>query len=350
MNRVDNKHIKGAHVVNNVFEPKNCKPPTFAAQGHWLLTSASAKVDLTQRLRKALNARGLQLYCCDCNADSAAFHFSDGSFTVPLDGKDNYLDHLVRSCKEHNIRVILPTRDEDLGYLAAYRAELHAAGIWLLASPLESIKICQDKVLFHKHCQHHNLPVLPRLQTPCPEDFPVFVRERCGSGGVTSKSVKNAKILHATHGAPPWPDLLIQPQIIAPEYSIDAIFDDDGRPLQWLARERIKIRAGESCVSRTLELKPLDYLVANAARSLHLVGPVTIQAFCRADNVPLLIEVNPRFGGAAALGIEAGLDSPARLVAWVQGDLECFRRERSLQYGLTMLRYSRDIFMLEKVK
>lgn len=278
------------------------------------------------------------------SSDAAALHFCDGGFLVPRSTNPAYLHCLIDACRERGIGVILPTRDEDLLSLARVRATLAAAGIEVLASPLESLEICLDKIRFHEHCLAHGMPVLPRVTQPSPESFPLFARLRRGAGGSAAHVVPNPAMLHALYGEPPWPDLLLQPLCAALEYSIDALFDEEGRALQWIARERLRVRTGESTVSRTVALADLDRLMAALAQSLHLFGAVTVQAFWSPADGAKLIEVNPRFGGASALGIEAGLDTPRRLVAWAQGDHGEFSRPRSLRYGLKMLRYSQDLF------
>lgn len=319
-------------------------PPAYAANKNWLLTSAGAKVDLTRRIRNALHHHHLKLYTCDISTDSAAFHFSDNHFLLPTNHAGGYLPELIKSCRQHNIGVILPTRDEDLLTLTIHRQLLDEVGIWVLASYAETIQLCLDKVHFHQHCTNHQLPTLPSLAGPAPTEFPVFVRRRRGSGGSSASRANSLTQLQALLGSPPWNDYLIQPFCNLPEYSIDVLFDGDGKPLQWISRERIRVRAGESVVSRTCHIPAIDDLVTRMAQTLQLVGPATLQAFYAPETGPCLIEINPRFGGAAALGIEAGLKTPERLVAWVQGDVESFRQCDPLNYQLKMLRYSQDLF------
>ncbi len=322
----------------------NSAPPAFAAGGNWLLTSAAAKVDLTQRFRSALNAAGLRLHAADVSPLSAAFRFSDGHVLLPPIEDPRFMPDLMAVCAERNIRVILPTRDGDLRFFAEHREALVAARIWPLVAEAETIDVCLDKIRFHQHCLSNGLPVLPRIEVPRAADYPCFVRPRFGSAGHGAGRFPGTPVLRALHGDPPWPDLLIQPLCTDPEYTIDALFDLDGRAVQWIARERIQVKAGESTISRTVSLPALDALVPALAQSLHLVGPATLQVFHSEARGPNLIEINPRVGGAAALGIEAGLDAPQRLVALAQGDMDSFCRPRPMRYGLTMLRYSQDLF------
>lgn len=322
-------------------------PPPFAARGNWLIPSAAAKVDLTRRMREALNAIGLRLHAADSSPLSAAFHFSDGHFLLPSIEEAHFMRCLKTACAERNIRVILPTRDADLLFFAKHRDELIASAIWPLVSDTHTLELCLDKIRFHAHCLANGLPVLPRLENPTDPDYPCFVRPRIGAAGEGSHSISNAQAMQAFHGPPPWPDLLIQPLCADPEYTVDALFDLEGHAVQWIARERLRIKAGESIAGRTVSIPALDAWMPALAQTLHLVGPVTLQAFHSEPNGARLIEVNPRFGGAAALGIEAGLDTPRRLVALAQGNMNSFRRPRPLRMGLTLLRYSQDVFVDE---
>ena len=325
----------------------NTAPPSFASGGNWLVTSASAKVDLVRRMREALNSNGLRLFATDHSPLSAAFHFSDGHFLLPSVEDAGFLDQLIDNCHTRNIRVILPTRDADLRFFASHRERLAKADLWPLVSDPKTIATCLDKIQFHEHCCRHHVPVLPRIQEPSPSDYPCFARSRTGSAGHGARRISRADELTFFYGPPLWPDLLIQPCCTDPEYTIDALFDLDGQPVQWISRERIRVKAGESSVGRTVSIPELDALLPPLARNLHFMGPITIQAFYSEQNGPHFIEVNPRFGGGAALGIEAGLDTPRRLVALAQGDTASFLRPRPLHIGMTMLRYSQDIFTYE---
>lgn len=321
-------------------------PDGIPSAGHWLLTSASAKVDLAVRMHRAIHAAGRCLFTTDCDSNAPALHVADGGFVLPPVSSPTYLDALLDACMRREIRVILPTRDADVRYFAQHFDRLVNAGIWPLVSASESVMICQDKIRFYDHCVSNRIPVLPRMQTEL--TFPCYVRPRVGAASVGSQVVPSIETMSALFGNPPWDDLLIQPVCHAPEYTIDALFDWCGKPVQWIARERCKVRAGESVVSRTVQIPALDAIVPVIAESLHLFGPVTLQAFYSPEAGVYMIEVNPRFGGASALGIEAGLQTPERLVAWVNGDVECFRKSRPLHIGLTMLRYSKDLFIAKE--
>jgi carbamoyl-phosphate synthase large subunit len=78
-----------------------------------------------------------------------------------------------------------------------------------------------------------------------------------------------------------------------------------------------------------------------------LRGHGVLQVFDRRAREPGridVIELNPRFGGASALSFAAGADSAALVVAMARGEaVEPFVGR--YEPGLTMLRYTRDVFL-----
>jgi putative hydrolase of the HAD superfamily len=106
---------------------------------------------------------------------------------------------------------------------------------------------------------------------------------------------------------------------------------------------RQSVVAGESYVSRTIKEPHLIGESARLATELRLTGHNTIQCFWDGQQVKF-VEVNPRFGGGAALGIAAGVDTPAILIRLLRGEV---LRERvgEFEADLVMLRFAQDLFL-----
>ena len=312
---------------------------------NWLITSASAKVDLVRRMRAAVNASGSKLYVTDVDPLAASFHFADGFAVLPALDTGDYYAALVGYCHENGVGVVLPTRDADVAFLAANKRSLASEGVLVIVSPQETVDICLDKIAFHEHCLCAAIPVLPRVGTLEASVFPCFVRSRVGAGGLGAQKVGNMAEFEALYSGVSCDDLLVQRDVDLPEFTVDILFAADGTAVQWVARERLRVKKGESCVGETVQISALDDVVVNLGQSMSFVGPVTLQCFYTPESGPYVIEVNPRIGGGAALGIEAGLDTPARLVQLVQGDAEAYAQPRPLHYGLKMFRYSADLFV-----
>ena len=55
------------------------------------------------------------------------------------------------SCLEHNIKLIIPTRDGELKFFAKIKEELNKRGIMVMVSNYETINVCINKLIFANH-------------------------------------------------------------------------------------------------------------------------------------------------------------------------------------------------------
>ena len=162
-----------------------------------------------------------------------------------------------------------------------------------------------------------------------------------GAGG------KGARRVEAGEAIPSGEDLLVQDVETAPEYTVDVLMDLVGQPLQAVARRRLLVRDGEAVKSRVEAAPALGDQALALCAALGLVGHNVVQAFYTPEAGARFIEINPRFGGASNLSIEAGLASPERILQLVEGRLDDARAARPITLGLTMLRYPQDRFVTE---
>jgi carbamoyl-phosphate synthase large subunit len=211
-----------------------------------------------------------------------------------------------------------------------------------MVSAPETIALSQDKLAFTRHCLDQGFAAAELLPNPTPADLPLFARPRRGAGGRGAARIDDAETLARLT---PREDWVIQRLIKAPEFTIDLFADFDGRVLSIVPRQRLRVAAGESVVGVTVEAPVLLDRAAALAQSLGLIGHNTLQCFWDGAE-PLWIEVNPRFGGGAALGFAAGADTPAMLLRLLAGErLE--PRIGDYERGLYLYRYSTDHFARE---
>ncbi len=301
-----------------------------------LILSAAAKVLLVQAFQSA----GAHVIAADLTPDAAALRFADQAVILPRSDEADFANALLDLVQAQGIHLVVPTRDAELPVIASLEPRLQAAGATPLVPRAESLAICQDKRRFVAFCLAEGFPVPTPFTLEEKPSFPVFARPATGAGGRGTGRADDAVGL-AAFG--PRSGLVVQPLIEAPEYTIDVLMDLSGAPLQAVARRRLAVHAGEAWKSRVEDAPDLTGPALALAARLGLVGHNVIQAF-RTDDGPLFIECNPRFGGASNLSIEAGLDSPARILALLDGDASA-QAARPIRHGLTALRYAQDILI-----
>lgn len=301
-----------------------------------LILSAAAKVLLVQAFQAASHPLGGRVLAADIAPDNAALFAADQALLLPRSDAPEFAGALAEACARHAIGLVVPTRDGELAVLAQLRPRLAAAGTTVLAPAPAALALCRDKRRFVQACQDLGLAT-PRTYAPgdVPERFPVFVRPVDGAGGAGARRIEAAADL------PSGDQWLVQAFDSAPEYTVDVLMGLDGAPLQALARRRLRVQAGEATKSRTEDLPDLADRALKLCAALGLVGHNVVQAF-HDEAGSRFIEINPRFGGASNLSIQAGLASPERLIQMAGGQTDLAARPRPLRFGLTMLRYSQD--------
>jgi carbamoyl-phosphate synthase large subunit len=309
-----------------------------------LITSASRKVGLVRAFQSALAARGGgKVIATDSSPFAAALYVADRHFLTLPSADPKFLDQLLEFCRRKEVSFVIPTRDEELPILAEARARFEQQGVRVMVPDSETVRICQDKLATVNFCQSHGFAT-PRTYSRNEWKeiaFPAFVKPRFGKGSAGVRRVNNEAELRAAVRDPgQW---LVQKFISEPEFTIDLFADFNGQVLSATPRLRQLVVAGESYVSRTVNEPALIEVSARLANELHLIGHNTIQCFWDGREAKF-IEINPRFGGAAALSIAAGMNTPAMLLGLLAGEavpaqIGAFRSD------LVMLRFTEDLFL-----
>ncbi len=309
-----------------------------------LITSASRKVSLVRAFQSALARHGGgDVIAVDTDPCAPALYVADRHFLVSRSAEPHFIEELVQLCQRERVGLIIPTRDEELPLFAAARERLEKCGLRAVVPEVETVRLCQDKLVFVNFCREHGFGT-PRTYDSGQwknSDFPLFVKPRFGKGAKGARIVRNeVEFGNAVRDSAEW---VIQEYVEEPEYTMDLLADFNSRVLSVVPRLRQLVVAGESYVSRTVNQPELIRESARLAEALRLVGHNTIQCFWDGKQAKL-VEVNPRFGGGAALGIAAGANTPAMLLRLLQGETlpETLGK---FENDLVMLRFTDDLFL-----
>jgi len=261
---------------------------------------------------------------------------------LPPDQSPEYCAALLAVCADHNIDLIIPSRDGELQRLAKMRSDFDALNIVLPLPGSDKLEICLDKLKFHRFCQGNGFPVLPLVDPGADDNFPLFVRAINTAEEKVAYQVPDLKL---------WEKLgidrshhICQPVCTDNEYSVDVLMDMGGKPLQAVVRHRQRLVNGESWRSQIKQMPELAATALELCQKLELRAHNLVQAFVSDDGGIHLIEVNPRFGGCSNLSVVGGLQSPRRIVQMVQGNTAAARVNQPIRFGLQSNRHSVDVF------
>jgi len=272
-----------------------------------LITSVSSKAPLINCLKESItsNFENVLIYGIDSNENCIGKYFVDKFFKVD---KINSIDiyDLLNKCKSWGIKLIIPSRDEDVLFYSKYKALFEKSGIHIMCPSYESSYKCIDKLSFFKQTKtHFSIPTSDLIEDVISESYVVKERFGAGSKKIALGLSKNDAISFAEKIKNP----IFQKYITGNEISIDAYVDLGGSIKGVILRTRDLIIDGESKISTTFFDEYIENSARNIIHELNLYGHIMLQMLIDENGQLFVIECNPRFGGASTLSVNAGLDS-----------------------------------------
>ena len=316
-----------------------------------LMTCVGRRVELLQAFRSAAERLGVKLHLLgsDTTPTAPALCLADEPVLVPPISDSGYIESLLDTVREHGVNAIIPTIDTDLVLLSEHREDFERLGCTPLIAEPDVIKACRDKILTHKLLSDHGIDT-PDTFTPDAiraqetHRFPYFMKPRCGSASHAIHIIHDE--LDLDYHLRKSDDPIVQEYVEGLEHTLDVYVGLTGEPRCVVPRARWQVRGGE--VSKGVVVK--DRKVMDAGRRVvEALGPsmrgvVTLQCIVTAEYRIRFIEINPRFGGGAPLGIAAGADYPLWLLQELRGETPMIEFD-GFRHGLCMLRYDWSCFL-----
>lgn len=304
-----------------------------------------------QSVIKALRSQSeiaVEIITVDASDNVAGRYFSDAFHRVPPANDPSFADAVVDICKHHRANLLVPIVDYEFGPLSNAVNRFEAIGCHVAISRPDVIARVNNKLETYRFFVDNGFATARtwdsaearRNREDLP--YPVFLKPAIdGRSSIDCYTVNNADdllmYLDKVH------DAMVQEFVDAPEFTADVLADWDSRVLGVVVRERIETKGGVSYKGVTVDDPDMIDQVIRMARLLGLRGPTNIQAFRRGSEL-LFNEINPRFSGALALSLAAGLNSPLLLVKLALA-LPVESVIGKTRVGVTMLRYWDEVFV-----
>ena len=289
-----------------------------------LLSSIGRRGYLVRYFRESLDAAG-QVWGGDCSSHAPALYGCDKSVLLPQTSNPSYVDGMLEICQQHDISMIVPLIDPELEVLAAQRQRFFDAGIMVVVSTLQTIKIGFDKYLTYQFGKENNIPVpqtvisiedARQLLDDGSISWPLVVKPRMGSASSGISYCNNLSQMDVAFENCPMP--MIQEFVEGKEYGYDIFSDKQYRPVSVFCKYKIAMRAGETDKAVTTSNPDLIALGVKIAQALELFGPMDVDVIVDKQG-PKLLEINPRIGGGYPCSHLAGADFTGKLIRLAQG-------------------------------
>lgn len=246
----------------------------------------------------------------DRNPDSVGSYFSDVFYAKPAcnESSSDYLSFWLDILAQESVDLVLPGLEVDLFFLNSHRELLSASGTTLGLNAEKLIELARDKWLLSQELPKFGLIPIPTILSlnwnECVDALgmpPLLMKPRQGSGsrGIVRLNNEN-DFLYWTNKSDS--DFLIQ-KIVGyddEEYTVGAFGFGDGSSLAPIIFRRLLSSNGNTQYAEVVE----DHVIEQATRKLNMyfnpIGPTNYQ-FRKENNIPYLLEINPRLSSSTSL-------------------------------------------------
>ncbi len=244
-----------------------------------------------------LRERGVRMM----GADMRSLEGESGLRLVPPAPDPGYLDALFSLLAEERVGWLIPTVTEELPVVAEHRDAIRKRGCTLLISPIDRVRIANDKWETARILAQHGVAV-PRSYAGGAKAgllevlaAPILSKPRVGRGG-------RGVVIHAT--ADDLPDRLPSDRIYqeflpGDEYDVNLFADPGGSSVVTVVLRKTALKAGNvgnaAGVERVRE-GDVACLAEDAVRALSLEGPIDVDIRRGGDGRPAILEINARVG------------------------------------------------------
>lgn len=302
-----------------------------------LVTSVGGRA-VGHQILHALQLLGDRYHITTTDADPFSFglYLVAERHLVPLGSAPEYPPAILDLVKRAGIEVLLPGSEVELRTLVALRDELAAAGCHLVASPADTIALCQNKAALYQWLAVNGLGV-PRSastsdwqQLAADVGFPLVAKPSGASGGSRDVAiVADADEAHRYIAMFPGrhEEIVFQEYVgdADSEYTVGVTVSRRGSIVDSIALHRkligLSLGTTRTINSRRYALSTgysQGVIVRDAqiqeycemlALRLGLIGPVNIQLRKDPSGIKVF-EVHPRFSGTTSIRAEAGFNEP----------------------------------------
>lgn len=294
---------------------------------------------LTRQFQKL----GCYVIGADAGERNATRFFVDEFVKLPPAKDKDFLSSLLRTLKERNVDYYIPVHSQEFRVIA--KNEQMLRDNWdgkFIITPHETFELLDDKKIGNAHLKAAGIPV-PQMYEDISAitQFPVFMKPDTGSGSKGSRKVETRKLAEAY--AEIEPGSSFYELIRGTEFTVDCMFDDQGKLLGYNQRVREKSMGGGAIISRNdYKFDILPYLKKLEAAFV-FKGCVNFQ-YILCNDVPYFIDVNLRYAsGGLPLAVASGVNIPQILLDIFEGNP--IRDVKSCGAdGKTMYRYFEEIF------
>lgn len=307
-----------------------------------LFTSVGRRSYLVKYFKEALKDKG-KIHVANSSAISPAFQVADFSVVTPLIYDNEYISFLKKYCKEHQIDAIISLFDVDLPVLAEHKKEFEDIGVKVVVSDKKVVDICNDKWKTYQFLEGNGFKTpksyldIKKVLSDIEKgelNYPVILKPRWGMGSLSVmqadnetelkvfyekiyREIQNSYLKYESQESLE-NCILIQEKLKGQEYGLDIINNLEGEYQNTIIKRKNAMRSGETDCAETVYFEEAEVLGKTLSEKMKHVSNLDVDVF-KVENELYVLEMNARFGGGYPFSHLAGVNLPAALIDWLQG-------------------------------
>lgn len=287
-----------------------------------LVTGAGSGVG--QGILKALRKSSLPLtiVAADIEPFATALYRADAAILIPRVEDEGSLAAIIDRIKKNEIHVVLIGSEFEIEFFARHRSQIESeTGCTVVVSPLETIKIANDKWETAEFLKRHAMPHAPSFLPQNAQDaalwaqlsgYPIILKPRRGTSSRHVHVIQSQEEMARLYDDVPHP--LVQKMLSLPKAELDreytcSVFKCMDGTLIGPFTARRALKGGHSWVVEVAPFPELTPLMIKIGTALDSVGPLNVQLIMTKDG-PVPFEINARFSGTTPIRAHFGFNEP----------------------------------------
>lgn len=274
---------------------------------------------------------------------SKGLFLTDEKVILPIATADNYLNELMRVCKDYRINALFTGSEPELKRISVVQDDIRAAGIFLPMNPRHVIETCMDKSRTMAFLDAHGFAYPKSLTIRSVDDltkidtFPVVLKPSIGGGGSANTFIAQDPDELKLFGE--WmlriySEFIVQEYVGNPdcEYTVGVLCDMDGNLINSIAvkknilsalSNRLKIRSRSTGELLAISNGITQGAIGRYPEVTSQCEAIALKLGARsAINIQLrfvngkatVFEINPRYSGTSSFRAMVGYNEPDLMI------------------------------------
>lgn len=312
---------------------------------------------------------GLEVIAGDINTKAYGKALANKFFVNWPSDNAEYLDIISKKIKEESIDVILPITTRELLPLSLNKERLAMLGVKVLISDSKAIEVANDKGATWNYANSIGIKTPTGAIVQSVDEWENAVSEILNTGKnacfkpIFGNGMRGFGIVENKRGINFWTEksgilplnkqewlerlkfewaqaLLVSEFLPGKEYSVDVIIHQN-EVKRIAVRTREKMIGGISVQGTFIQHSEIEEMTVKLLTGIGLDGPIGVQWREDDNEIPKLLEINPRLQGTTSASRVAGVNIPLEAVKIFIGEDVDFSKK--IQFGTSFNRYWKDI-------